>query len=467
MPRRHRTLATPRWPGYNAHYLSQLDSFHGNNRAESALLVDGRERVTLTQTTSVAPAPIDELDLPFFDNGSVRYQSDPYGVIEELRAQSWVVRSRYGYTVLSFAEAMEIKKSTSFVRIFDAVRPDESEYLFDKANKSVSAQSGPTLVRMRRALLRALRPRTVGDLRPQMGSIFNDLLDNLNALRSPDIVRDAVERYPGLVMGPILGVPFAETRELDRWASTINILGNHPEYATRLGDVERAYRNMEAYLLKVIADRRAHPSADVLGELIAGADEDPEISDDELLMLAHAIVNASIDNVRSQLALTVEALVRHPYQWGALKADPALVDAAIEEGLRYSPAGDDTQHRVPETTAMRGLEFPAGALVFINKKAVNRDPREMADSHEFRLDRGSSPHLTFGFGLHSCVGAVLARAAISEAVTALRERIVSWELVGEPERGPMASGGAPRTLPLDFDLGPRRHDAPRVLSAED
>ena len=243
-------------------------------------------------------------------------------MIEELRAQSWVVRSRYGYTVLSFAEAMEIKKSARFVRIFDAVRPDESEYLFDKANKSVSAQSGPTLVRMRRALLRALRPRTVGGLRPQMGSIFNDLLDNLNALGSPDVVRDAVERYPGLVMSPILGVPFAETRELDRWASTINILGNHPEYATRLGDVERAYRNMEAYLLNIIADRRAHPSTDVLGELIASANTDPEISDDELLMLAHAIVNASIDNVRSQLALTVEALVRHPHQWRALQGGP-------------------------------------------------------------------------------------------------------------------------------------------------
>ena len=139
--------------------------------------------------------------------------------------------------------------------------------------------------------------------------------------------------------------------------------------------------------------------------------------------------------------------MRHPYQWGALKADPALVDAAIEEGLRYSPAGDDTQHRVPETTAMRGLEFPAGALVFINKKAVNRDLA--GDGRLSRVPAGPciSPHLTFGFGLHSCVGAVLARAAISEAVTALRERIVSWELVGEPERGPMASGGAPHTSP--------------------
>ena len=422
--------------------------------------------MTQTQIPTLAPVPVDELDLPYLDNGSPRYEADPYGLIEELRAQSWLARSRYGYTVLTFAEAMEIKKSTSFVRIFDAVRPDESEYLYDKANRSVSAQSGPTLVRMRRALLRALRPRTVGDLRPQMRAIFDDLLDHLDALASPDVIRDVVERYPGLVMGPILGVPFAETRELDRWASTINILGNHPAYATRLGDVERAYRNMEAYLLEVIEDRRAHPSTDVLGELIAGADEDPEISEDELLMLALAIVNASIDNVRSQLALTIEALVRHPAQWAALQADPALVDSAVEEGLRYSPAGDDTQHRAPEAAVMRGLQFPAGALVFINKKAVNRDPQAIESPHEFRLDRAASSHLTFGFGLHSCVGATLARAAISEAVGTLSERIASWRLVGEPERGPMASGGAPRTLPLELDLGPRRQHAPRALPDE-
>jgi cytochrome P450 len=224
---------------------------------------------------------------------------------------------------------------------------------------------------------------------------------------------------------------------------------------------------MEAYLLEVIASRRAHPTTDVLGELIASADDDPEISDEELLMLAHAIVNASIDNVRSQLALTVEALVRHPSQWQALRADHALVDVAVEEGLRYLPAGDDTQHKVPNTTSMRGIEFPAGALVFLNKKAVNRDPQAIDAPDEFRLDREASPHLTFGFGLHSCVGATLARAAISEALTALSERILSWELVGEPERGPMASGGAPRTLPLEFILGRRLEDAPRPVWGDD
>ncbi len=406
--------------------------------------------------TDLDPRPVGDMDLPYLDNGSPQYEEDSYGVIEALRAESWLVRSRYGYTVLSYPLAKEIKKSASFVRIFDAVTPQESEYLFDKAQRSVSAQSGPTLVRMRRLMLQALRPRMVAQLQPQMRAIFDDLLDEVALVESPDLVRDVVDRYPGLVMGPILGVPFAETRELDRWASTINILGRHAAYATQLGEVEAAYRQMEQYLLAVIDDRRRHPTTDILGELIAAADADPGTTDDELLMLTHAIVNASIDNVRSELALTIEALVDHPEAWTALKSDPDLVGAVVEEGLRYSPAGDDIQHRVPETVAFHGVQFPEGTLVFINKKAVNRDPEAIDDPHAFRLDREASPHLTFGFGLHSCVGATVARAAIAEAVLALAERVRSWERAGAPERGPMASGGAPLTLPLRLELEPRR-----------
>jgi cytochrome P450 len=399
--------------------------------------------------------PIGELDLPFLDNGSAQYEADPYGVIEELRRQSWIVRSRYGYTVLSNQRAREIKKSTAFVRIFDAVTEEESPYLFDKASRSVSSQSGPTLVRMRRLMLQALRPRMVALLQPQMSAIFHDLLDGLADGSSGDLVADAVTHYPGLVMGPVLGVPFADAKELDRWASTINIMGNHAAYATQLGRIEESYRNMEAYLTEVIADRRKHPTNDVLGDLVANAVADPDISDDQLLMLSLSLVNASIDNTRSELALTIEALVGHPDQWKALQADAELLLPAVEEGLRYAPAGDDIQHRVPADTSLDGIAFPEGTLVFIHKKAVNRDPEAIEDPHSFRLDRDSSAHLTFGFGLHACVGATVARAAIGEALLALTKRVESWELVGSPERGPMASGGAPYTLPLDLRLGSR------------
>jgi cytochrome P450 len=414
--------------------------------------------------TKLEVVPVAEADLPVLDNGSTAYEQDPYGVIEAIRSQSWLARSRYGYTVVSYPKAREIKKSTNFVRIFDAISPDESQYLYDKARQSVSAQSGPTLVHLRRLMLQALRPRMVESLQDEMGGIFNDLLDDLSARESPDLIRDAVEPYPGLVMGPILGVPFAEAKELDRWASTINILGNHPAYATKLGAIEDAFRNMEDYLLGVIADRRRHPTDDILGDLVANGTADPDITDDQLLMLAHSIVNASIDNVRSELALTIEALVQNPQPWQALQATPALVPAAVEEGLRYSPAGDDIQHRAPEDTVFHDFFFPKGTLVFINKKAVNRDPDNVEDPHAFRLDRASSPHLTLGFGLHSCVGATLARAAISEAVLALSQRVEHWEPAGEPERGPMASGGAPHLLPLELSLRARTDAKPRVLA---
>jgi cytochrome P450 len=405
--------------------------------------------------SNLEAVPIGELDLPFLDNGSEQYEADPYGVIEELRRQSWIVRSRYGYTVLSNQRAREIKKSTAFVRIFDAVTEEESPYLFDKASRSVSSQSGQTLVRMRRLMLQALRPRMVALLQPKMSAIFHDLLDGLAEDGSGDLISDAVTHYPGLFMGPLLGVPFADAKELDRWASTINIMGNHAAYAKHLGSIEESYRNMEAYLTEVIADRRKNPTNDVLGDLVANAVADPDISDDQLLMLALSLVNASIDNTRSELALTIEALARHPDQWKALQADAELLLPAVEEGLRYAPAGDDIQHRVPATTALDGIAFPEGTLVFIHKKAVNRDPEAIDDPHSFRLDRDSSAHLTFGFGLHSCVGATVARAAIGEALLALTKRVESWKLTGTPERGPMASGGAPYTLPLDLRLGSR------------
>jgi cytochrome P450 len=178
---------------------------------------------------------------------------------------------------------------------------------------------------------------------------------------------------------------------------------------------------MEAYLIEVIADRRRNPTNDILGDLVTNATADPETTDDQLLMLTLSLVNASIDNTRSQLALTIEALVRHPQQWEALRKSADLVLPAVEEGLRFAPAGDDIQHRVPAPTTFHGIEFPQDTLVFIHKKAVNRDPEAVEDPHSFRLDRDNSAHLTFGFGLHACVGATTARASISEALLALSE----------------------------------------------
>jgi cytochrome P450 len=213
---------------------------------------------------------------------------------------------------------------------------------------------------------------------------------------------------------------------------------------------------MEAYLAGLITERRASPRSDIISDLVEGVDADPELTHDDLLNLAMAVVNASLDNVRAQLASTIEALLLNPGQWAAFQSDLSRAPAVVEEGLRYFPAGDDIQHQLLTDKSLHGIELPAKTLLFVSKKGANRDPRLVPDPHVFRIDRESSGHMTFGFGLHACVGAILARAALGEALLALGERVRHWALAGPYGRSGMESSARPLALPVQLDLASSR-----------
>ena len=412
-------------------------------------------------TVSVTSPPgiaAEAAGLPFLDVTGAEFRRDPYGLLDRLREQSWLVRSPLGFTIIGYPEAREIKRDPDIVRVFDAVDPGRSPLLHQKAAENISSQSGARLVKLRKIIVQALRPRQVAAYREGMSAIAHLLLDRIADPRRADLVADFAGPYPGLVMSPLLGVPFSDTAELDEWATTINELGNHSRYDDRLPAIEAAWRAMEDYLAELIAERRAHPRGDIVSDLTAGADADPEMTADDLLNLAMAVVNASIDNVRAQLASTIEALLANPPQWAAFQADLSRAPAVVEEGLRYSPAGDDIQHRLLTAKNLHGIELPANTLLFVSKKGVNRDPRLVPDPHLFRIDRESSGHLTLGFGLHACVGAILARAAIGEALLALGQRVRDWELTGPYSRSSIESSARPLALPVRLDLAPHRGD---------
>ncbi len=394
----------------------------------------------------------DAAGLPFLDVLGEEFQRDPYGLLDRLRAQSWLVRTPLGFTVIGYPEAISIKRDPDIVRIFDAVDAQRSPLLHRKAAENMSSQSGARLVRLRKIIVQALRPRQVAVYREGMSAVAHMLLDQIADPLHADLVAEYAGPYPGLVMSPLMGVPFAETIELDEWASTINELGNHSRYDDRIPVIEAAWRSMETYLSDLIAERRARPRGDIISDLVRGVDADPDLDDEDLLSLAMAVVNASIDNVRAQLCSTIEALLLNPATWDALQADPSRAPYAVEEGLRYFPAGDDIQHKVLTTKELSGMVLPAGTLLFISKKGVNRDPRLVPDPHQFRIDRVSSAHLTFGFGLHACVGAILARAAIAEGLLALTGRVRGWELPGPYGRSGIESSARPLALPVRLDL---------------
>ena len=410
-------------------------------------------------TVSVASSPgiaVEAAGLPFLDVTGAEFQHDPYGLLDRLREQSWLVRSPLGFTIIGYPEAREIKRDPDVVRVFDAVDPGRSPLLHQKAAENISSQSGARLVKLRKIIVQALRPRQVAVYREGMSAIARMLLDRIADPRRADLVADFAGPYPGLVMSPLMGVPFSDTAELDEWATTINEMGNHSRYDDRIAAIEAAWRAMEGYLAELIAERRAHPRGDIVSDLTEQADADPEMTADDLLNLAMAVVNASIDNVRAQLASTIEALLANPSQWAAFQADLSRAPAVVEEGLRYSPAGDDIQHRLLTAKNLHGIELPANTLLFVSKKGVNRDPRLVPDPHVFRIDRESSGHLTLGFGLHACIGAILARAAIGEALLALGQRVRHWELAGPYRRTSIESSARPLALPVRLDLAPHR-----------
>jgi cytochrome P450 len=402
----------------------------------------GESSVAAARDTAVL---VDDLDLALLDVGSTAYERDPYAVIETLRARHWLARTPRGYTILDYGLARELKRSADFVRIFDAVTAEESEYLHGRAQRSISSENGERLILLRRLLVQALRPRNIANLQPAFLAIADRLIDRFATTsdREVDLVGAFCDRYPGLVMGPILGVAFTDTLELDEWATTINELGNQSRYGERIAVIEQAWRNLEAYLEQLLAQRRAQPREDIVSDLVQGADADDHLDADDLMIVTVALVSAAVDNLRGQLALTLEALVARPEVWQQVRAGGHdTVVAAVEEGLRYAAQGDDIQHRVVRETELGGVRFPVGTLISIHKKAVNRDPEFAEDPHRFSLTRGGNAHLTFGVGLHACVGAVLAREAMTAALTALARRVERWQLLRPvARRTPAASGG--------------------------
>jgi cytochrome P450 len=183
-----------------------------------------------------------------------------------------------------------------------------------------------------------------------------------------------------------------------------------------------------------VAARRNDPGDDLISTLIAAADpaHSPErLSDIECINLVFNVLAGGVDTSQSQLAHAVRLLAENPDQWQALRADPSLASAAVEEALRYEPITPFTARIVDEEIIFRDVTFPVGTIVMVCAFTGNRDGT--GDDFDIAADRSGARTLTFGAGVHYCVGANLARAELEEALAFLAQRFEHLELDGEPE----------------------------------
>ncbi|MFB7598299.1 cytochrome P450 [Streptomyces sp. NPDC056160] len=303
----------------------------------------------------------------------------------------------------------------------------------------------PQHTRLRALVTRAFTARRVEALRPRIQTITDELLDAMLPLGRADLVEAFAYPLPITVICELLGVP-----EMDRTA--FREMSNEFVAPASEEGFLRAVDRLAAYLCGLVEDKRcAGPSDDLLGALIRTTAEDGDrLSPEELQGMAFLLLIAGHETTVNLIANTVRTLLGHPGQLAEVRADPALVDAAVEETLRYEgPVENATFRYAAEPLEIGGTAIARGEPVLIGLAAADRDADRFPAADRFDLHRDTRGHLAFGHGIHFCLGAPLARLEARTALHTLLRRAPALALdapAAEWLPGMLIRGA--RTLPV-------------------
>ncbi|MGW9592340.1 cytochrome P450 family protein [Streptomyces chartreusis] len=288
----------------------------------------------------------------------------------------------------------------------------------------------PDHTRIRRLVVRAFTARRVEQLRAPIRETADRLLDALGPHGTTDLIASYAAPLPITVICDLLGVPDRHRRDFRVWTDTL--VAPDP---SRPQEAKAAVVAMLGFFGELLAAKREEPADDLLSDLIAVRDEGDRLSEDELMSLAFLILFAGYENTVQLIGNAVLALLRHPEQLDALRADPKRIAAAVEEFHRFEGPALLAIRRFPtEDMTIGGVPVPAGETVLLSLAAANRDPARFPDPDRLDLSRDTSGHLALGHGVHHCLGAPLARAETEIALTALLERFPELALAdGEPQ----------------------------------
>ncbi|MEV4317878.1 cytochrome P450 [Actinocrispum sp. NPDC049592] len=296
-----------------------------------------------------------------------------------------------------------------------------------RATSYISDQPGildmdpPDHTRLRRLAAKAFTARRVELLKPRTQEIIDGLLDKMTAAGPPADLMDSVSwPLPITVICELLGVPVEDRAKFRAWTdASLSIT------AYTLEEIMDARQSLREYMAGLIAERRREPADDLLTGLVKARDEEDRLSEQEMVQFAVGLLIAGHETTANQFGNFMYTLLTHPDQLAALRADPGLVDAAVEEMMRYTPLGGASSgfpRFATEDLELGGVLVREGEAVFVDITAANRDPRVFDRPEELDITRESNPHIGFGHGAHHCLGAQLARMELRLALSTVLRR---------------------------------------------
>jgi cytochrome P450 len=285
----------------------------------------------------------------------------------------------------------------------------------------------PEHTRLRRLTSKVFNLQSMNAMRPAAEELVQWLLDNIAKRREIDFVADFAGPLPALVIMAMLGVPREELAKVKRMSDDMALfIGSSRMSQDKYDIAESATKEMAAFFLELIHDRKKAARADLLSQLVHLEDEGDRLSEDELVATCILLLFAGHETTTNHIANGLLSLLRFPTELNALREQPEIAQRAIEELLRYDGPSGAQVRVVKVEQELRGKRLKPGDRVFIMLNAANRDPEAYEQPDRLHLMRGGPAHLTFGFGMHICLGFPLARM---EGQVALPAVVRHWRQI--------------------------------------
>jgi cytochrome P450 len=287
----------------------------------------------------------------------------------------------------------------------------------------------PTHRRTRELVDAAVSPSRLDRLRPRVASFVDELVDGFEPRGRADLVEELAIPLPLRVLGELLGLPAGDVPALRTWTAQLAVLADADADAEAQRAAAHASVDFERHLAAEIAARRENGRDDLITDLVAGrVDGGARLDDEDLVSLLIALVLAGQRTTSDLIGSALARLLQQPHRWKAIGEDPILVPAMVEETLRVDPPVRGVFRRAVFDAQVGGVTIPAGEQVFVLVGAAGRDEVVFGEPHKFDTGRAAPDHLAFGLGIHSCLGASLARMQAHAALRILRRRLPSLRL---------------------------------------
>ena len=388
-------------------------------------------------------------------------RANPYPWYHQLRAEDPVHPSDFApdgvWVLMRYADSLFALRDQRFsanrreARINqDFYDPEVDVGPLGRAQTMLTADP-PDHTRLRTLVSKAFTPGAVEAMRPHIQEIVNDLLDKVQDNGRMDVISDLAYPLPVIVIAEMLGVPPQDRGRFKKWSNAIAVTLDPIVAPEALERAQQSAQELAEYFRGVVEERRRNPKHDLISALLAAEEQGDRLSEDDLYATCMLLLIAGNETTTNLIGNGMLALLRHPDQLQKLRDDPSLIESAVEELLRYDSPVQATGRVALEDMEIGGKKIAKGDMLVTHLGAANRDPERFPDPDRLDITRNDNRHLAFGYGLHFCLGAPLARIEGQISLSTILRRFPGLRLETEaPERRETITLRGLKSLPVVF-----------------